>query len=146
MSRATALIRRLDVAMKRFAPPSRQVYKRLTTRTGGDDLIGRPGSTVKTDTLLSPQPLYGRANAPRGVGDTDSEIFVSGTTVRTGGQYTLTLSPTAITLAELQNEELQFVMKDSAGVEEVFCIEDVAPVGMASEDVMYLVVVRSIKR
>ncbi len=144
MSRATAVRTRVDAILRQFAPPDRKAYKRFVAATGGDSLIGRPGATTRTDTLLNPQPLYirqGGGEAGRG-----GETVVAGNRVTVAKELTLILSPTALNETELADKALQVVLKDDAGVEEVFRVVDFEPFGFSQTTVMFQVVLRSASR
>ena len=58
MPSAASLINRISAAIKKVGPMARTSYKRVTTTTGADDLIGRGGSSTSVDTLFDPQPIF----------------------------------------------------------------------------------------
>jgi hypothetical protein len=146
VSRATALISKLNAALNRVGPPERTVYKRVITRTGGDSLIGRPGSVSTADTILSPQPLYQRLGRFV-VGDSAaSQELLSNGKERVADDYQVIFSSTAVTQADLNNKDLQFVFKDAAGNSEVFRVTDFEPVGMNGVQLMFITYLRSTQR
>jgi hypothetical protein len=147
MSRATGILNRVNSVMRRFAPLTRTCYKRVITSTGGDALIGRPGSVTHVDTLLDPQPIFqelGRKTVPGGrdrVGIT-TEVDKQ----RVADDYRFLVSPTALSMDELAMPNLCLVLKDDAGVEDVMYIHDFTPVGLNDTVVAITVYVRSVKR
>lgn len=142
---AAALIKKQDAILKKYGAPSGRVYKRLVTVTGGDSLIGRPGSVSHTDTELTPQPTYRRAGRSTITGDRISQktIQVNGR-VLTADQAVFIVSPTAITVADLQNPNLQFVIK-TGNYTEVFQLDDydAATFGPDGVIVQFIVFARS---
>jgi len=144
MSRASALASRVAAILKRVAPPDRKVYRRTVIRTGGDDLIGRPGSVAVSDSLLDPQPYYARSG--RQIGGDDTEVYRTGAEMSVGEGYDLIVATKALSLSDLQNPNVLLVMKDAAGTVEVYRITDWEPLGFSGEPVLYLVSIRSTKR
>lgn len=144
MSRATGIIKKLDNALKRFNPVDVTIYKRLNVSTGGDTLIGRPGSTSYTDTLLTPQPMYQRLGRNM-VGDSapSQQIDVGNNTTRIGADYQIIFSPTSITTDELDNDSITYVFKDASGNEEIYHLTDYEPVALTGQAVIYVAYVRS---
>ncbi len=134
---AAGIVNALNAALKAYAG-GRKVYKRVTTTTGGDALIGRPATVAKTDTLLSPQPLGSRVLAG------SEPTLQSGAKVSIG-DYEYMCSPDAVTEAELRDTRVSLVLKDGAGGEEVLMIVDVVPT-MFNTTVLLTVYARSSKR
>ena len=124
MSRTSSIIARLDNALNKVGPQDRTSYMRVITRTGGDDLIGRPGTVTFVDTVFNPQPQYNRPSARNLVGPTAKTEDVSDATGQhvIADRYVFLFSPTAITLAQLKNDDMLIVLKDAAGVVEKFDI------------------------
>jgi hypothetical protein len=145
MSLATSLIKSTDSLLAKLDVTDRPIYKRVTTRTGGDDLIGRPGVISKVDTLLSPQPAL-QTLAPALKGKTNQETVVfSGTAVDPLTDYLLLCSPTSLSRADLANPDLSIVFKPGGG-EEVCSIEGFEVSAINGQAVLFTVLVRSRKR
>jgi hypothetical protein len=142
MGRARGIITRLNAALKRVGPPTRTVYKRVVTRTGGDNLIGRPGSVTYADTACDPQPLVSRISTER----VRESAILSGTKVYQTEDLQALFSPTAITLAELQDENLVIALKDSVGNTETYRIVDFDFTSLEGQDVIYKAIIRSVSR
>jgi hypothetical protein len=147
MANPTAILRRVNRAFSRLNPPSPdKVYKRVVTRTGGDDLTGRPGSVTNTDTLLSPQPIYSRPMREEiGLYRTHT-LLAASTGVEPAANWVMTVSPTAMSINELSNKDMLIVTKDVLGNEEVFLIQDYETTGFSGVDILYDVRLKSIKR
>ena len=148
MSRADGVIRRLDAALNKVAPPTRTVYKRTVTRTGGDNLIGRPGTVTYTDVQLSPQPFYARLGRQIVGNQVPAELVINsaGTEDFIADEWICIFSPTAISLTELSNPDLVLAFKDTGGNTEVFRITDLEPLGFSDQAVMYVAYIRSTER
>ncbi len=58
MPTAASIINKINGAIKKVGPMARTTYKRTTTRSGGDELIGIEGTVTNADTKFSPQPVY----------------------------------------------------------------------------------------
>lgn len=147
MSRATGILAKINSAMNRFTPLTRTCYKRVITRTGGNDLIGRPASVTIVDTLLSPQPVYlpiGRKAQPGGRDKVGSVLTSVGQS--TVDDWEFTVSASAMSLSDLHAKDVVLVLKDSTGAEEVFDIKDFEPVGLQGVTVALVIFARSIKR
>jgi len=144
MSLATRLTSKADKLLTKYqVTDSRDLYKRVITRTGGDALLGRPGSVTMVDTLLDPPPMvetlsFQRANHPRNfiatIGTADSVALI--------GDNFCTISVTALSQAELDNKNLVFVFKGGPVDEEMNMITyDAAVVNNAV--VLWYVLLRS---
>lgn len=147
MSRAEALISRIDTVLNKFAPLTRTCYKRIVTRTGGNDLLGRPGTITTSDTIFSPQPsisMTGREPVSGGRDKVKAIMVTSGQ--RTADDYQLLFSTSALTVSQVQGKDVLLVLKDATGAEEVLEIMDVEPLGMENTIVALIVMARSIKR
>lgn len=146
MAKVDGIVRRLDKALTKTQALDTKVYKRFVTRTGGDSLIGRYGSSSMTETLLDPQPIYGRLGR-NVVGDAaPSQAVLADNATRIAVDYQIILSPTAITTAELDNDQLLIVMKDGRGNENIYHLTDYEPVAFNNKDVMYIGYIRSAAR
>lgn len=147
MSRASGIIKKLDNALKRLNPVDVTVYKRLNSSTGGDTLIGRPGSQSHVDTLLVPQPMYQRLGR-NVVGDSapSQQLGVGQATSRIGVDYQIIFSPSSITKDELNNRNITYVFKDAAGGIEIYHLTDYEPTALQGQDVMYVAYLRSAVR
>lgn len=121
MSLATRLTAKADKLLTKYqVTDGRDLYKRVITRTGGDDLLGRPGTVSVVDTLLDPPPMvetlsFQRANHARNflgrIGTTDSIALI--------GDTFCTISITALSTEELENKDLVFVFKGGPVDEEM---------------------------
>jgi hypothetical protein len=146
MANPTSILKRVNRAFRKFNPPAQYAYKRLNTRTGGDPLIGRSVSVNKTDTLLDPQPIYTRPTREE-VGMYKIHTLLAGTSVEPAADWVLTVTATAMSLAELQNKDMQIVFKNADGSgEEVFNILDFDSTGFKATDMLYDMKLRSVKR
>lgn len=146
MSRATSLIAKVNAVLRKTGPMLRLAYKRTYVTTGGDALIGQPGSVVPTDVLMDPQPFYsrlGREHLPGGHMQFDTTVDTAGRAVL-ADEYVCIISPTAMSLAELQNNNITLVFKAGAD-EEIFTITDFESPAMNGQDVVYVVYLRSRK-
>lgn len=146
MSLASRVQKALDNTLGKYAPPSRAVYKRVTAIAGGDPLTGRPGTETFVDTKMNPQPYYSRPVRYAVGSYHKATIFddVGGTGI--GTAYILLASASAITLAELADDRLSFVLKNDAGVEEVFTITDFDDISVQGSNAAFSILVQSIKR
>jgi len=145
---AASLVNTLNGVLKTYSS-ARKVYKRVTTRTGGDALIGRQGKTTVVDTLFSPQPFGDRGGitvTAYGVRDS-SELAVgsSGPTVNLD-VYEFMFSADATSEDELRDNRVSLVLKDSQGREEVLTIIDAKDLIVSGTRVMVSVYARSAKR
>lgn len=147
MSRADGIIKRVDAALNKVAPPVRSVYIRQVTRTGGDDLIGRGQTVSTTDTLMSPQPFYMRLGR-QVVGDNvpAQELIGTNQLNSIADDYAIIFSPNSITATQLEDPDFCMVFKDTTGLEEVFRVTDFEPIGMSGQTVIYAAYIRSITR
>ena len=147
MSRAASIISRLDVALRKVGPLDRTSYKRIVTRTGGDDLIGRPGTITYVDTVFDPQPQYTRlARFLVGPGAKSQDMSDASGKHRIADEYAFTFSPSAIAFTDLTNDDLMIVLKDAAGVIELFDVSDYEPISMNGLNVVYIVYAKSLQR
>lgn len=111
MASAASIRNKLDNLLRKVGPRTRTVYKRTLT-VSGNTLVGRQ-TTVSADVLMNPQPTFTEIN--------DKMVIANGKNVRVG-DYSFTMSPTSITLDELQSLNLQLVLKDASGATEVLRI------------------------
>jgi len=148
MSRAQGILNRVNGALRRTFPQDRTVYKRVVTRSGGDDLIGRGVAVSTVDTLLDPQPTYQRLgrNIVGDHVDAESVLGAAGSKVEVADDYSCLFSSTALPLADLNNKNVTIVFKDSAGNEEIFRITDYTPVSFQGTALIYMAFLRSTKR
>lgn len=127
MANAAGIISKINAALKKTNPTEFLIYKRTIVRSGGDPLIGRPGSVDTTDVLLDPQPIYTRfgrdADGVRQPGASDTQAAGGGSAL-VSNDYEVLVSPNSITTAELTSDNSVFVFKDSESNEEVFRITD----------------------
>jgi hypothetical protein len=147
MSRATAIKTKVDTVLRKYMPPDRTTYKRIVTRTGGNDLIGRPGSVTTSDTIFDPQPYYQQiGRRPVSGGRARVETMSTGSGQRTVDDYKFTFSASAISVADLQGANIQLVLKDSSGNSEVLNILDFDPIAMNNTVIAITVYARSTDR
>lgn len=135
MATVSGLKRKLDGLMRKYAPMGRRVYKRVYTRAGGDDLIGRPSTATYVDTLCDPQPVSQRFGSKL-------EAVLASLGVTPSDDYSFLFSANSITLSELVNRNLQIALKDGSNTE-ICRIVNYESVGFAGEDAGYLVRLRS---
>ncbi len=140
MGRAAGIITKLEAVLAKVGPPRRAVYKRVVTRAGGDDLIGRPGTVTNADTLLDPQPFYSSLDKEA------EELNGAGTKVYFPDDLRLVVSPNAMTYAECQSPNTFIVLKDANGVEEQFLIVYPKVLSIEGTDVALIVIIRSVRR
>jgi hypothetical protein len=141
MSRADYVINRVDNALRRIGGLSRTSYKRVTTITGGDPEIGRPGTVTPVDTAFSPQPYY------RQLGQKQAMIL-SGNTGRNlvADDYVFTFSAKTVSQSDFQDKNVSLVLKDSAGRVEVLKIVYINSEALGGKDVVLRVFARSVSR
>lgn len=139
MALADSLIKTVDGLLTRFDATDRKIYKRIITRTGGDSLLGRPGSVTYKDTLLQPQP------AVRVVTGRDVALALSSSVLVQVGDYVLTTSVTTLTRDDLQSTNFVFVLKAGTAEEELVII-GYDPIAINGRDVAFDIVARSKKR
>lgn len=148
MASAKGIIAKLNTALNKVNVSDRVVYKRVVTRSGGDDLLGRPGSVDYTDTKLVPPPAYQRLGRNI-VGNNAPAVLTlgsSGSDMQVADDYAIVISPTSMSRAELSNPDVMIVFKDSAGKEEVFRISDFEPQAYQGIDIVTTAYLRSVKR
>lgn len=146
MSLAASLKQRVNAVLNQYAPTYMTAYKRVVTRSGGDDLTGHTGTVTNTDTLLNPQPVYGRA-LRRQVGGTDAEIMATSTESKVGQLYEMIVSADAMSITDIESQNVLVVLKDpTTQEEEVYRIADYEPMGVSGGAVAYLLYIRSATR
>lgn len=118
MSLYSRLQPKVDSRMNQFQVTSRPVYKRLVTRVGGDQLIGRPGSVTRTDTLLSPTPVVQFMDSTSITQSNRNPIVVVGSERVAAGDYVVYISSSAITETELLNKDVLIVFKGNTPEDE----------------------------
>lgn len=98
----------VNYALKTVGPPVKQVYKRTTTTTGGNSLLGiYPADSIQpVDVLLSPQPAYEQLQ------DRASVLSTSGLVLE-ATDYEIILSADSISINELEAGNLTFVFKNA---------------------------------
>jgi hypothetical protein len=140
MGKAAGIITKLNAVLNKVGPPTRTVYKRVVTRTGGDDLIGRPGTVTNADTLLDPQPFYSDLDKEA------AELNGTGAKIYMPDDKRVIVSPDSMTYAECTNPNLFIVLKDSSGVEEQFLLVDFKRISIEGVDVALVLIIRSVRR
>lgn len=149
MPSAAAIISRLDKALNKTNATSRVVYKRIVTRSGGDDLIGRPATITNTDTILLPQPMCQRLgrNLVGGSAPEQTSLSSGGGAIQIANDYAVIFSPSAMTRTALSDPNLLILLVDTVTSEtEVFRITDMEPTPYLGQDVMITAYMRSTKR
>lgn len=107
----------VDYALKHVGPPVKKMYKRITVTLAGSSLLGiyPDNAAAPTDVLLNPQPM------PTQLGEKASVLSTS-SLVLAASDYEVILSSNSITVEELENPGLTFLLKsapdDSGTVEE----------------------------
>jgi len=139
MSRAAAIQGKLDRALARFNVTDRVVSKRITTRTGGDSLLGRGATATVVDTALSPPPtvVVAAKNYP---------LVIAGAALSPDAEYLLTVSATAMSRSEVANPNMTITFTDEAGgVEELFVI-GFSPSYLNGVDIAFTLILSSKQR
>jgi hypothetical protein len=148
MGRAEGLINKLNATLNRVGPSNRKAYKRVTTRTGGDALIGRPGAVSHSDTLMNPQPFYhpvGRIHVPGGHAHMET-VIDSNNKAKRADDYQFIISPSAISASELETNDVTIVLKADDGSEEVLRLLDQDAPTYQGTNVVYICYYRSVTR
>lgn len=138
MGSATVIISKVDRLLSKLNATERPVYKRVITRTGGDDLIGRGSTATHEDTLLSPQPVMTKISET-------SQILASGSSNLQIGDWVMTASPTALTQTDLLSKDLLIVFKEGTNEESLRVLSFDAP-ALYGQALAYNVFLRSIER
>lgn len=116
MSRATAIINKLNHALTSMNVTDRVVSKRVLIASGGDALLGRGVQVVTQDTMLNPQPAVV-------VAAKDYPLVVAGQEMSPDAEYLMTVSVTAMSRAEVTNPNLIITFTNVDGtVEELFIV------------------------
>lgn len=140
MPSPTATIAKLNTLLKRVGACDREVYKRQVTRSGGDSLTGEGVQTSGVDSKLDPQPAVTRP-------DERTAMMLYGTTVIPITDYSLLVSPSAITKEELADKDTLIVFKEpqlgTLPEEEECFVVDYVPTVLGGEVVALNVLVRS---
>lgn len=136
MGKADTIKSKVNAALNKIGGPTSTAYKRVTTITGGDQFIGRPGSISYTDTLLTPQPYVNYDG--KGNGD----VLSTASEVLPAGGVSMIFSPTSITEAELADDNLVIVLKDSVGGVLTFTVLEYRPYYIEKTNVGYKVLLR----
>lgn len=137
MPSAKSLINRISAAIKKVGPMARTSYKRVTVVTGGDELIGRGGSSQNFDTKFTPQPIF------RQLGHRQAMYLSTATVQLVADDYKFTFPVTQVTEADFQDPRVTLVLVDGNG-EEVFRVLYINTDQYAGKDVVMSVFVRSI--
>ncbi len=135
----------VDNVIRKYTPQDRTIYKRIVSPSGGDATIGRATFTT-TDTVFDPQPIYGRLTRYPVGPAAKGEFVVDNSQADSASSYACTFSSTALSWADLHNENLYIVFVDSAGNEEVFRITDYIPTGLQGQAVIYTTYIESTER
>lgn len=150
-----SLLNAVNNVFTTYNPPDRQVYKRIVKRSGGDDLIGRPGSITYQDSVLTPQPFYQRRQQswpPMNIGSNASRDEAAEKLLGPDGKsyaavaYEILLAPQSITVDDLNNPNLTLLFKFSNGNEEEYEVTDYETVGVAGVDLLIIGYIKSVTR
>lgn len=117
---------KIDGASTKFVLTDRTIYKRVVSRSGGNQLIGQPGSVDPNDTELKPQPFYSRPDSMElgAIRAPDDVLSSDGTAGLSNTEYVLFFTPNCMSLSDIQNPDVTLVFKDVQGNEEQFRIID----------------------
>lgn len=134
------LAAKVTSTIRRLGPSGRFVYKRTTTTSGGNTLLGiyPANSTQQTDTLLNPQPI------PQQLQERASVLSATGLVLE-ATDYEIILSADSITLQELEQPSLTIVLKsaaDGSGTNEEYRILGYNPYEFQGKYVGYCIYVR----
>jgi len=144
MALADRLINKADKLLTKYLPTDRDVYKRTIVRTGGDALLGRPGSVVRTDTLLVPQPMVTVLDLTR-TNTARDYLAITDVGLEQVGDYIVEFSASSISTDELANPDLVIVFKRGTAAEEMVIVT-FNPLVVNGRAVLYNALVRSKKR
>jgi hypothetical protein len=145
---AQALITRIGKLATKLNTSNRTIYKRISIREGGDDLIGRPGIVTHTDTVLDPPPVVSTVSAAafrkQDLSTSYASMLFTGQATDLVNAYLLTISPEAMSRQDIKVPDLSFVFKDdSTQEEEVYDLISYYPVTVGGTDVVIYALVRS---
>jgi hypothetical protein len=149
MSQASSLLNTVNAILRKNAPMDRTAYKRLKSASSAtEDLLGRYSSTPTfTDTLLDPQPYYGRVSRESiSGGSAESHTLNTGSSLIEADDYEFILSPSAISKLELVNPNMTLVLENELNQKEEFRFLDVVPSGVNGADVLFVAYFRSLNR
>lgn len=147
MSRATAIINKMNATLTKVAPQAKLVYLRTITRSAGDALIGRGQALTVVDTLLDPQPYYsslGRERVPGGIAHFEQVENASGS-ASVADDYRILMSVTCVPLATFSSPDNVLVFRDATG-DEVLRFLDAEPYVLNGIEIGYTAYFRSVKR
>ncbi len=159
MSRGDSIINRVNGALKRISGMSRPAYLRVVTETGGDQLLGRPGTVINSDSIFYPQPVYHQ------LGHYKAMVMSTANLTLVADDYVFTFSPTIITKNELQQGNVFILLKNGVqppgwglsgfgvtdygaddGEEEILEIIYYNDIAIYGETVAFSIIARSIAR
>lgn len=136
MSRANTLVKRISKAITKVGPMSRTSYKRVSTVTGGDELIGRGTTITPVDTKFNPQPIY------RQLGHRQAMYLSTATLQLVADDFKFTFPVTQVSQADFQGANTYIVLKDANG-EERLRILYIATDDLGGKDLVINVFARS---
>lgn len=134
MSRATAILAKVNKVLGSLGGPYAQVYKRVVSSVGGDPVTKRGAVVSTVDTLLNPQPVFTDGNG-------DSVVY-STSNGRAIGDVACLVSPTALSRSDALRNDVLLVVKDD-NLEEVFSIVDVNTTSLGGTTVVLELLLRS---
>lgn len=149
MTQASQVISSLNSILRQVTPVGRTVYMRVYTMGGGDPLTGQGQTPFSNDTILNPQPYFSRLGHVRTPGMQHikaQEIVDSAGREFVADAWSFIVSPSAITVNQLEDPNMTFVLKDSEGNEEEMNLIDYDPTSGFGVDLLYTCYMRSIER
>ena len=139
MPSVTSIQNKIDKASNKYNLHDRLIYKRITTIVTVNPMLEVNSSIDTTDTLLDPQPFYGRPESidigafryPVQVLSADGTVDLSNV------DYVLFFSP---------NTAMSIVFKDVQGNEEEFRVTDFESVPFQGDALGFQVYIKSFKK
>jgi hypothetical protein len=127
----------IDYVLRYVGPPAKQVYKRTTVTPAGDSLLGLSpsGAPQHTDTLLVPQPVYEQLQ------DRAAVLSSSGMALE-ASDYEIVISSSSISITELEQGNLTFVLTDTSGLVEEYRVLGYNPSQFQGKYVVFCVYAR----
>lgn len=129
---------KVTAALVKVNATDRALYKRVYSHSGGDSLIGKPATVTAVDTLFTTPPAIQTLTS-------ENMTYLSVSGLAQVGDLILTLSASAIALADLKNRDLRLVLKTGSSEEEL-AIVHYEPALFDGMCVAYTVLARSKKR
>jgi len=148
MPSLASIITKIDNASNKYNLHDRLIYKRVVTISTVNTMLETPTSTDTTDTLLSPQPFYGRPESiDIGAFRYPVQVISSdGTAALSNTEYVLFCSPNTLSTNDVQNPNLTIVFKDVQSNEEEFRITDYESIAFQNDTAAYQIYIKSFKK